>query len=407
MIETLASRTAEPLLLSPHYAGFAGDLARVDKAEPFDHALDVAAVFGVSFANQVEKPFAFADGIAYIPVRGSLINRSTASYSFVTGYKSIEQRVSAAVADPDVRGIVLDVDSFGGEAAGCFECAAVVQAARAIKPVLAVVDSNAYSAGYAVAAAATRVSLVPSGGAGSVGVVTMHVDYSKAMDDAGYKVTFVFAGDHKIDGNPYEPLPASVKANIQARIDDRYAAFVAHVAQARGMTEQAVRDTQAATFGAKDALALGLIDSIAPAPEALAAFLDSLPAQAGSAFFMEQKTMSDPVNTAAPDAAIAEAKTAERARCKAILMSAEADGRGDLASHLAFESDLTADQATAMLGKAPKAQAAAPAPQANAFAAAMDRAGTPGVATEASAPGEVDAAKAVLAAFSMATGHKF
>jgi len=406
MLETLASRAAEPLLLSPHYTGFAGDLARADKAEPFDHALDVAAVFGVSVSRDADKPFAFADGIAYIPVRGTLINRSTASYSFLTGYKGIEQRVSAAASDPDVRGIVLDVDSFGGEAAGCFECAAVVQAARAVKPVLAVVDSNAYSAGYAIAAAATSIALVPSGGAGSIGVVTMHVDYSKAMDEAGYKVTFIFAGDHKVDGNPYEPLPAAVKASIQARIDDRYAAFVAHVAQARGISEQAVRDTQAATFGAKDALALGLVDSVASAPEALGAFRDSLPAQAGSAFFMEQKTMSDPVNTAAPDAAIAEAKTAERARCKAILMSAEADGRGDLASHLAFESDLTADQATAMLGKAPKAQAAAPAPQANAFAAAMDRAGTPGIPAGADTAAAMDPASEILSAFRLATGTK-
>lgn len=404
MIESLASRAAEPLLLSPHYGGFAADLAQADKAEPYDHALDVAAVFGVAVNRETEKPFAFADGMAYIPVRGTLINRSTASYSFLTGYKGIEQRISAAVADPDVRGIVLDVDSYGGEAAGCFECAAVVQAARAVKPVLAVVDSNAYSAGYAVAAAATRVSLVPSGGAGSIGVVTMHVDMSKALADAGYKVTFIAAGDHKTDGNPYEPLPAAVKASIQARIDDRYSAFVAHVAQARGISEQAVRDTQAATFGATDALALGLVDAVVPAPEALAAFRDSLPASAGSAFFMEQ-TMSDPVNTAAPEA-LATAKADERARCKSILTSAEAEGRGDLASHLAFESDLTADQAVAMLGKAPKAaaQAAPTTATANPFAAAMDAAGTPNVAAQtAAAP---DAVSEILSSFRLATGTK-
>lgn len=403
----LSAITAEPLLVAPTYArAMVEALSRPAPTEAYDHGLDVAAVFGVTMAA-VEKPFAFADGLAYIPVRGTLINRSTSSWSWVTGYKGIQARVAAAVADGDVRGIVFDVDSYGGEAAGCFECAQSVREMLTAsgKPSLAVVDSNAYSAGYAMAVAADRVVLVPSGGAGSVGVVTMHVDYSKAVAEQGINITYVYAGKHKVDGNPFEPLPDAVRADIQARIDGKYEAFVTHVATMRSIDPQRVRDTEARTYDAPAALALGLIDAVATAPDALAQFQESLPAPAG-AFFMEAN-MADPN---APDVATvqAEARTAERARCAAILNHTEATGRSDLAAHLAFETDMSADAAGKMLAKAPKAQAAAPAAAADPLAAAMDRAGTPGVGADdkAGAGTQQTEAQQMLAAFSLATGTK-
>lgn len=404
----LSAITAEPLLVAPTYArAMVEALSRPAPTEAYDHGLDVAAVFGVT-PSAPEKPFAFADGIAFIPVRGTLVNRSTMSYSFATGYKGIQARVAAAVADDQVKGIVFDVDSYGGEAAGCFECAHAVREMLAAsgKPSLSVVDSNAYSAGYAMAVAADRVVLVPSGGAGSVGVVTMHVDYSKAVAEAGISVTYIYAGKHKVDGNPYAPLSDDVRADIQARVAGKYEAFVAHVATMRKLDPAVVRGTEAATYDAAAAIGLGLIDAVATAPDALAQFQASLPAPTG-AFFMEAN-MADPT---APDVATvqAEARTAERARCAAILNHAEAAGRSDLAAHLAFETDMSADAAGKMLAKAPKAQAAAPAAAAPAdpLAAAMAAAGTPGVgADDKAGGGQMTEAQQMLAAFALATGTK-
>ena len=163
----LATLAAEPLLLAPTHAH---SLAAALKREPeeYDHAKDVAAIYGVSPTDH-EKPFAFANGVAFISVRGTLINRSTASYSWLTGYKGIVARVQAAAEDPQVTAVVYDVDSYGGEAAGCFEAAAFCRAAllAAGKPSMAMIDSNAYSGGYAIASGAGRISLTPSGGVGS------------------------------------------------------------------------------------------------------------------------------------------------------------------------------------------------------------------------------------------------
>lgn len=381
MVKSLLARTAEPLLLAPQYMGFAQDLAWMERdTDKYDHRLDVAAVYGVSYGTFVqEKEFAFADGVAYIPVRGSLVNRSMWSSSYATGYKFIQSRIDMAIADPDVKGIVLDVDSFGGEAAGCFECAEAVRAASKIKPITAMVDSNAYSAGYAIASAASKVVLIPSGGMGSIGVITMHVDQSKAMDDYGVKVTLIFSGEHKADGNPFEPLPAPVKAAIQARLDERYGAFTSLIDSNRGLAAGAARATQARTYGAVEALALGLIDSIAPAPDALAEFRDFLCSEMGD--IQMEAAMADEKELA--DHAAAAVK-ADRERRKAISGHAEAEGREVFAEHLAMNTDFTVEMCAGLLAAAPKAEAPKPAAAAaNPLEVAMAAAGTPNLKPDA------------------------
>jgi signal peptide peptidase SppA len=411
----IAAITAEPLLLAPQHAQtMLSALKRGAPVENADHRLDVAAVYGMECDEDDSLPFAFADGIAFVPVRGTLINRLSYSCPWVTGYKYLLSTVAAACANAAVRGIVFDVDSCGGEAAGCFETAEAIREMLTAsgKPSVAVVDSNCYSAAYAMACAADRIVAIPSGGEGSIGVVCMHVDYSEMMGESGIKITYVYAGDHKVDGNPYQPLPDTVRADMQARIDGKYNAFVAHVASRRPMTEQAVRDTQARCFDSPAALALGLVDAVAPAQQAVAQFAESLtPAPMFGAVFMEAD-MADLT-------ALAEARTAERARISAIMTCAEATGRGDLANHLAFETEMTAEQAAAMLSKAPRAAAATVAAattpaEPNLLAAAMAAAGTPGISADASASAsgasaEGDAAAAtalILSSFASATGRK-
>ena len=103
--------SAEPLLVAPHGASaFAYSLragASVER-EPFDHALDVAAVFGAQAVGREDKDFAFDPeaGVAFIPVRGALVNRFGGAYSDLTGYQAIVRMAEAAGADPEVRGVV-------------------------------------------------------------------------------------------------------------------------------------------------------------------------------------------------------------------------------------------------------------------------------------------------------------
>lgn len=136
---------------------------------------------------------------------------------------------------------------------------------------VAVVNGMACSAAYAIASGARRIVSTPTGVSGSIGVVLLHVDYSKALDKAGVTPTFIFAGARKVDGNPYEPLSKGVKSNLQDEVDRFYDLFVSTVAQGRkGLTEKAIRGTEARTFIGQAAKDAGLVDDIGTFEDALA-----------------------------------------------------------------------------------------------------------------------------------------
>lgn len=215
-----------------------------------------------------------ADGTAIITIVGELVNRGAwiGASSGLVSYEGINHQLSAAAADPDTRTILLDIESPGGEAVGAFECAAMVRKAAAVKPVIAVVNGMACSAGYAIASGATRIITSPTGLCGSIGVVMVHLDYSKMLADVGIEPTFIFAGDHKVDGNPYEPLPKDVREQFQSEIDAFYGLFVQTVAAGRGarMGEDAVRGTQARVLMGEAAVAAGLADEVMTFDDAVA-----------------------------------------------------------------------------------------------------------------------------------------
>lgn len=376
---------------------------------------ELCAAYGFGPASR-EKPFAFADGIAIIPFSGSLINRFGWSYGYVTGYNFIRRQMQLALADEDVKGIVGDFNTYGGEAAGCFECATEIFEARGTKPMIAVIDSNCYSAGYALASAFDKIVCTPSGGAGSIGVVGMHMNMAKALEKYGVEITFIHYGEHKVDGNPYEPLPASVKANMQKGINKSGENFVALVARHMNLDVQKVRDTQAAVYRAEDALELGLIHTIATPSQAMQVFFDEL---SGSTTQLQQEVImtdktNEPAGTtqaatdqAALTKASSDAKIAERARVNGILSCEEAKGRTTLANHIAMNTDMSVDEAKAMLKAAPAQAAATPAAAANPFAAAMNNSENPNVTAEASGGGEqLSAAEQILQSQSKATGLK-
>lgn len=348
----------------------------------------LCAAYGFNAQSQ-NKPFVFSDGVAVIPVHGLLLNRFGDSYGYVTGYTFIRRQRDLAMADPDVKLVIYDVNSGGGEAAGNFELAQESFDMRGTKPTFAIVNSNCYSAAYAFASSADKVYVTPSGGAGSIGVVATHFDVSKMLDNYGIKVTFIHAGEHKVDGNSFEPLSDEVKADIQARVDATYGRFVDLVAQNRGLDPKVVRDTQARCYSAQDALALGLIDGVASPMEALALISDG-----GAADDAQAMTANTDTEETAMEEA--EVKKGERDRIKAITTCEAATGRTSLANHLAYETDMSAESAQAILAAAPVTAPVAAAPvvegaDRTAFQEAMNNGTHPEVGADTAAAEEAAA----------------
>jgi signal peptide peptidase SppA len=223
-----------------------------------------------------EAPYPVVDGIAVIEISGVLIHRGgwIGQSSGQTSYEGIAAQIEAAASDPSVRGLALEIDSFGGEVAGVFDLADRIRAIRTIKPVWAFVAEHAFSAGYALASQATRILLPRTGTLGSIGVVVMHADLSGQLDQDGMRVTLIHSGSHKVDGNPYEPLPAEVRDDIQREIDVLRFLFAETVAAGRAgrLSHDAAMATEAATYRGVDAIAAGLADEVTGLVRGFAAF---------------------------------------------------------------------------------------------------------------------------------------
>lgn len=212
-------------------------------------------------------------GVAVIPVIGTLVQRAMGmdALSGLTSYEALARDLERALADPAVEGILLEVDSYGGEAAGCFEFADKIHAARARKPVYAVANEAACSAGYAILSAAEKVFVPRTGIVGSVGVVMTHVDRSAKNAQEGLRVTHVYAGNRKVDGSPHQPLSDEARGTFQAEVDKLYGVFVDTVARNRGLEPQSVKATEAGCFVGEDAVKAGLADAVGGRDDAIAA----------------------------------------------------------------------------------------------------------------------------------------
>lgn len=413
----LTSLNGKPSLLAPEFQNQLADLLR-EKAViggtgfQREKKEQMASFFGGSSAYDFDRSYLYAGGVAFIPVQGLLLNRLSFSGWGITGYDYIRGAFNDALQASDVKGIVFDINSPGGSAQGCFELSEYIASQRGVKPMLGFINANACSGAYALGSAIGNLQAIKSADVGSIGVYSMHMDVSKMLEDAGIKVEFIFAGDHKVDGNPYEPLSASAREDIQAGVNQTYDQFTALVAANRGIEQSVVVGTQARVFSAEEAKSLGLIDSVASAEEALATFSNELSGSDTST--KEVTTMSETQtpagnNDAANEQKIEDAKKAavkaHIERRKAITTCDDATGREALAAHLADNTDMSVEDAKGVLAAAPKAgEKAAGGKSESPFEKAMSRSGNPDVEDEGDGSGNEPKGASRLIAAGMKAG---
>ena len=210
--------------------------------------------------------------VAVVSVRGPLTSEVTpwtcGMTDGYTGDGGIVERMAAALTDPRVAAVVMDVMSPGGDSVGVGEAAQMLAEMRAScgKPVLAFVR-QACSAAYWLASSAAEAGglfAAESADVGNVGCWTMHVDQSKANEADGLAVTYVADPPGKVAGNPDEPLSAEAKARLQRGVSEVRARFCAAVSASRpGLTADALLALDGDTRRGSDAVAMGLADGVA------------------------------------------------------------------------------------------------------------------------------------------------
>ncbi|MGE6213337.1 S49 family peptidase [Comamonas aquatica] len=442
-----------PLLLHPQkldaiIAGLGQRLLGVDglhldAAELTARAVLPAEMFTTRRGERSDRGYRVVDGVAVISAMGGLVHRTklSADSSLLIGYNDLAADLEDALAKADVHAIALVFDSPGGEVSGAFELAERIYAARGHKPIVAVADGMAASAAYLAASAADEVVVSATSYVGSIGVVMRHVDFSRALANDGITVSHIFAGEHKIDGNPYQPLPDAVRNALQADIEGLYQMFVQAVAKHRGLDEQAVRDTRAGVYRGVAAVAARLADRIgtvdAVVAELAARRNHAVAAAVGISLQPWETSMShasataaaaapaapaDATTTAATTAAAAptapatasqadlnkaraEGAAAERARVAAITGHPNAAANPGITQQC-IATGLSAEQAKGFLDAAPAAATTTASAQAgNQFAAAMAAMGNPNVSgVEAAAPDSAAATAQAAAGWGKAFG---
>lgn len=215
------------------------------------------------------KPYQVINGVGVIPVQGSLCQRVAGlrPYSGCVGYNQIERMLEMAMDDRAVKSILFDHDSGGGEVAGCFDLARKIRnynGKNGGKPMVAAINEQCCSADYALASGCDEIYMPETGICGSIGVWTMLVDMTRALDQDGISVTMVRAGERKARGGPYEKADKATYEKLMAWVESTRVQFATLVAEARGLSVEDVLGQEGDWYHGEEALTLGLVDGIGP-----------------------------------------------------------------------------------------------------------------------------------------------
>lgn len=205
--------------------------------------------------------------VGTLDISGSLMYRKGsmgANCRELTSYEGLKQQTQAMINE-GVESIVMMVDSGGGMAYGMFAAADHIKkiTKEAGVKTTAYVDGVSYSAAYGLSVLADEIVVNPQASVGSVGVVVALYNDSKMLEKAGVSRQFVFAGENKIPfDNATGEFTDKFVEELQKSVNKTYGSFTRHISANRGLSEQAIIDTQASVYDAEEALDLGLVDKI-------------------------------------------------------------------------------------------------------------------------------------------------
>src|SRR3989338_5716865 len=237
---------------------------RRSKAIPI--ILTIVAAFVVLF---ILLPLAFSlfDGsnfgnVALIPLEGIITSNGGKMLGEVTiSSADIIQFVEEAEENPQVKAIVLEINSPGGSAVASDEIAAAVK--KAEKPVVALIREVGASGGYWVASAADHIIANRMSITGSIGVISSYLEFSGLMEEYGVGYEQLTAGKYKDMGVPYRKLQDEEKDIFQSKLNTIHRFFKEEIAENRKLSEQAVEQLATGEFFlGVEALSLGLVDEL-------------------------------------------------------------------------------------------------------------------------------------------------
>jgi len=269
LVAFLYAESQKPTMLSPEYA------------EAYAHAAlhaDLQTVADVSASSlihgeqsySVDTPISVVmhESTAVVIVSGGLVSRH--EMGATASYEGLIATMDTLMADDNVKNIVCRFKSGGGMASGMANASNHIRGLRGKgKGLYAIADGYAFSSAYGLMSAFDTLWVTHGGSVGSIGVYIRHVSTEKMAEKMGVAVTYVYAGEFKISGNPDNNLSASDMAQFKEVVDAEYVTFTELVAKNRQLSVETVVNTQARCYSDKKALDVGLVDQIGTYAELL------------------------------------------------------------------------------------------------------------------------------------------
>ena len=244
---------------------------------------DIVNVLAIRANEQPSRPMMTADqvpvgvqsnvqAIAVMPIHGTLVNRGSwiGASSGLVAYEGTRRWLLQLANDDSVSAIVLDFESYGGDAAGNAALAEEIRRIdQEVKPVYALINAVCCSAAYYLASATRKIFAVEGSMIGSIGSIIVHEDQTKKDEQEGKRYTFIESGERKSELSPHKTLSAEALANLTTAVQETGNQFIQDVARNRGLEVLTVVGFKAALFFHATALAHGLVDEIQPAHVAM------------------------------------------------------------------------------------------------------------------------------------------
>ncbi len=315
--------------ITPEMMGMMTEIARESKRTPEAIAKEMGREMKETNAASIR------DGVCVIKVSGPLFRYANLMTRIcgATSYELLAQDFNKAVQNPNIKGILLDIDSPGGEVNGCSEISDMIFRARNTKPIVAYASGACCSGAYWIASACDKILAADTAILGSIGVVSI---FEKDDVEKTIEIVSSQSPNKRPDINTDEG-----KAKIQARVDELADVFIAKVARNRGITAVDV----VKNFGAGDvsvgqhAVRNGLADGLSSFED----IITDLNSQK-----LEKTFMNDNVNINAE-----EIKAAERQRMADVFASDISKGKEATAHALLAKTELAASDILEILETIP------------------------------------------------------
>lgn len=213
--------------------------------------------------------------VAVIDINGTIVSGSSGSLG-VSAYASSDDvipLIRSAASNSDVKALLLRIDSPGGSVVASDLIYHALTGCD--KPIVVLMGELAASGGYYISMAADHIVANPNTLTGSIGVISEFPEASELMEKLGVTVSVITSGEVKDMGSLYRPMTDEEKRAWKQKIDEVYESFVQIVAEGRGMSADEVRElADGSVYTGREALALGLIDSLGYEEDAVAEAAD-------------------------------------------------------------------------------------------------------------------------------------